>query len=123
MSKDNIPIKLPLDKIEIGQFIRWKADRLAKCWDCPGIITGVDFGNKTFKVRTFDTFIETENITFYVHEEASEFSLIDKSIAIQYIKNSILTKKQDINDLECLIENIKSEIAKADTYLKEILGE
>lgn len=110
-------LKLPLDKIIVGQFVRWKANRHFKSWDCPGVITKVDLEKETFDVRTFDTFEETIDISFYITEDKSEFSLCDKAVVINYllVQNSELLKKKA--DLELEIHNIEYKINERNSYI------
>ena len=110
-------LKLPLDRIVVGQFVSWKAIRHFKSWECPCVITKVDLEKETFDIRTFDTFKETTDISFYVTEDKSEFSLCDKDVIINYllVQNSELLKKKV--DLELEIHNIEYKINERNSYI------
>ncbi len=116
-------LKLPLENIVVGQLVRWKADRCFKTWDCPGIITKVDLEKETFDVKTFDTFKETKDISFYVLDEKSEFSLCNKPIVINYlvIQNAEFLKKKADLELELYIVN--TEIAERSSYVLTLRDE
>ncbi len=122
MSKDKSNTKLPLDKFVVGQFIRWRAERYMGGWDCFGVITEVNTEDETFKVRTFDTFRVTDNLSFYTDEKVSEFTLCDKQDVIDYIKYTNVGFRTTVYELELKLCSLKAELDSRETFLKELMG-
>lgn len=122
MEKTKRTTKLPLDKFVVGQFVRWQAERFMSDWDCCGVITEVNMEDETFKVRTFDTLKETNSLSFYTRDQATEFTLCDKSDVVNYIKQINVEIKRNLSESELKISSLRTDLSLRETLLKEMEG-
>lgn len=50
------------DELKVGLLIWWTSDRTHSSWSCPGVITKLDKEKNKYRVKTFDTFEETDDL-------------------------------------------------------------
>lgn len=116
---ENRTLKIPMEYLKVGQFVRWSAERFMSSWDCPCIITNVNVDEGVFSLQSFDDFKITLGISIYTTERVSEFTIIDKYAAITFLKNSIPRERIKIQELEMKINTCNSNIDR----IMEKLGE
>lgn len=116
---ENRMLKIPMEYLKVGQFVRWSAERFMSSWDCPCIITNVNVDEGVFSLQSFDDFKITLDISIYTTERVSEFTIIDKYAAITFLKDSISRERIKIQELEMKINTCNSNINR----IMEKLGE
>jgi len=113
-------LKIPMEYLKVGQFVRWSAERLMSSWDCPCIITNVNIDEGVFSLQSFDDFKITVDISIYTTERISEFTIIDKYAVVTYLKNSISKERIKIQELEMKINTCNSNINRITEKLGEL---
>lgn len=114
-------LKLPIESIKVGTLVWWKAERYMSGWDCPGIITNVNLEEKTFRIKTFDTMSESEDISFYNDEPESELTVCEETNIATYLNNKKLILEKTILEKEFEIIQLKINSDALDRVLKQYI--
>lgn len=112
--------KLPLDKIVVGQFLKWSCTKDFVFHDCPCVITSVDLQQKIFSVKTFDDFQEIDLLSLSRITRDSEFTIMPKTHVINYLNSKYHSKNKEKENLEKLLIQTITDMASINMELEKL---
>ncbi len=110
------------NQLKVGLLVWWEAGRYMSNWNCPGVITKVDTDNNHYRVKTFDTMKETNDLLIIRDPRGDKSSLEEMRISSSEEVMFYLQKHE--GQMKKAIQESKHELGQlkglADQYFKKI---
>lgn len=92
-------------KLGIGDYLWWGSKNSGASWNCPCIIIGIH--NKSFRVKSYDTYEVSNWISFGNNDILSEFRICSKEEVKNYLDARLETIRQAIALFQVQKEKLK----------------
>lgn len=94
-------------KLGIGDYLWWSSGSIGTSWSCPCIILGIQ--NKSFRVKSYDTYEVSNWISFGNEDVLSEFRICNKEEVKNYLDARLGTVNQTIATFNGKKEQLKQQ--------------
>ena len=113
------------EELKVGLFVWWSAGRHFSSWSCPCVVS--DVGDKSFRVKSLDNFMETEDLSKVRTVEdpgvLHEMRICTLEEVRQYFMGQLREKEDEVIKAQRTLEDRKRGKDVYEAKIKVFLGD